>query len=155
MSGDSKQSVVEVIDKVISLGYKSDKSKDKSLTGSRKVQSKPKVRYFRITIGDFSLEVGTSSHTSFSFRDKTTPSAMINKILYSKLPNILQSSMTQKHLVLTLNPIVDLYEDCKNTLSATFCKHIQEDYREEMEPSESWKSSPVREELNDMTKKKL
>lgn len=73
------------------------------------MQSKPKVRYFRISMGDFSLEIGTSSHTSFSFRDKTTTAAMFNKILYSKLPNILQSSMTQKHLVLTLNPIVDLY----------------------------------------------
>jgi len=63
--------------------------------------------------------------------------------------------MTQKHLVLTLNPIVDLYEDCKNTLSTTFCKHMQEEYHDEMDISESWKSSPVREELNDMTKKKL
>jgi len=32
---------------------------------------------------------------------------------------------------------------------------MQEEYHDEMDISESWKSSPVREELNDMTKKKL
>lgn len=47
---------------------------------------------------------------------------MLNNVLYSKLPNTLQSSLAQKYIVLTLNPIVDLYEDCKNTLSSTFCR---------------------------------
>ena len=96
------------------------------LGGSRKVQSKPKVRYFKIKVDDFALEVGTSSFTSLSFRDKTSVSTMFNNLLFSKLPNILQSTLSQKYLVLTLNPIVDLYEDCKNTLSTTFCKFIQE-----------------------------
>lgn len=34
---------------------------------------------------------------------------MLNNILYSKLPDILQSAITQKYLILTVNPIVDLY----------------------------------------------
>ena len=55
---------------------------------------------------------------------------MLNNILYSKLPNVLQSNLSQKHLVLTLNPIVDLYEDCKNTLSTTFCKTMQDEVKE-------------------------
>ena len=44
------QGALEVMDKVISLGFKKDKQKS-SLGGSRKVISKPKVRYFRIKIG--------------------------------------------------------------------------------------------------------
>lgn len=55
---------------------------------------------------------------------------MLNNMLYSKLPNILQSTISQKYLVLTLNPIVDLYEECKNTLSTTFCKFVQEEAKE-------------------------
>jgi len=43
----------------------------------------------------------------------------INTVVYSKLPNILQSSLTNYHIITTLNPIVSLYEDCKNTLSIT------------------------------------
>jgi hypothetical protein len=50
---------------------------------------------------------------------------MLNNILFSKLPDILQSSISQKYLILTLNPIVDLYEDCKNTLSTTICRAAQ------------------------------
>ena len=73
---------------------------------------------------------------------------MLNNILYSKLPNILQSNLSQKHLVLTLNPIVDLYEDCKNTLSTTFCKHSQDEIKDDPEPSENWRGSPVKGELN-------
>jgi hypothetical protein len=153
MNATDREGIVEVIDKVISLGCKSDKQK--SLVGSRKVQSKPKVRYFKIKIDEFSLEVGSSSFTALSFRDKTTVSTMLNNILYAKLPNILQSTIAQKYLVLTLNPIVDLYEDCKNTLSTTFCKFIQEEPREDLDITDNWKNSPVREELNDFAKKKL
>lgn len=69
---------------------------------------------------------------------------MFNNLLFSKLPNILQSTLSQKYLVLTLNPIVDLYEDCKNTLSTTFCKFIQEESKDELEYAEEWKNSPVR-----------
>lgn len=82
---------------------------------------------------DFSLEVGSSSFTNLSFRDKMSVSAMLNNILYSKLPNTLQSTISQKYLVLTLNPIVDLYEDCKNTLSTTFCKFVQEEPKEDLD----------------------
>ena len=115
---------------MISLGYKKDKNKERSLGGSRKVVSKPKVRYFRVSIGNFSLEIGSSSHTSYTFREKVSVTGMLNNILYSKLPNVLQSNLSQKHLVLTLNPIVDLYEDCKNTLSTTFCKTMQDEVKE-------------------------
>lgn len=99
---------MQVIDKVIALGYKNEKPKDK-LASPRKTQSKPKVRYFKLKAGDFALEIGTSSFTSLGFREKTSVTSMLNNILYSKLPNILQSSLAQKYIVLTLNPIVDLY----------------------------------------------
>ena len=49
MKSDDKKGVLQIIDRVISLGYKSDKVK--SLGGSRKIISKPKVRYFKIKIG--------------------------------------------------------------------------------------------------------
>lgn len=80
-----------------------------------------------------------------------TPANMLNNILYSKLPDIMQSAITQKYLVLTVNPIVDLYDDCRNTLSTTFCRASQA--REEEEREE--KSSPVREELNEIVRRKL
>lgn len=125
LKANDESGIADIIEKVIAIGCKSDKPK--SLVGSRKVQPKPKVRYFRLRIDDFSLEIGTSSYTALSFRDKTSVTTMLNNILFSKLPNILQSSLAQKYLVLTLNPIVDLYEDCKNTLSTTFCKFVQEE----------------------------
>ena len=137
--------MIEIIDKVISLGYKSDKQKDKVMVSPRKGQSKPKVRYFKLKIGDFCLEIGTSSFTSLSFREKVSVTSMINNILYSKLPNILQSSLAQKYVVLCLNPIVDLYEDCKNTLSTTFCRAMAEEVRDEFEPTENINRSPIRE----------
>jgi hypothetical protein len=80
-----------------------------------------------------------------------TSNNMLNNILYSKLPDILQSSISQKYLILTLNPIVDLYEDCKNTLSTTFCRAFEPKDDENRE----WKASPAKEELNDVAKKKL
>lgn len=76
---------------------------------------------------------------------------MLNNILYSKLPDIMQSVITQKYLVLTVNPIVDLYEDCRNTLSTTFCRAVPA--REEEKEEE--KGSPVREELNEIVRRKL
>jgi predicted nuclease with TOPRIM domain len=79
---------------------------------------------------------------------------MLNSILYSKLPNILQSGLSQKHLVLTINPIIDLYEDCKNTLSTTLCKNLQDEVRDENEPSEYYRNSPAQ-ELNDSAKKRI
>lgn len=77
------------------------------------------------------MEVGTSSFTGLSFRDKMTPASMLNNIIYSKLPDILQSTISQKYMILTLNPIVDLYEDCRNTLSTTFCRANQIQVKDE------------------------
>lgn len=82
-----------------------------------------------------------------------TSTNMLNNILYSKLPDILQSTISQKYLILTLNPIVDLYDDCRNTLSTTFCKAAIQP-REEEEVKD-WRASPAREELNEVAKKKL
>lgn len=79
---------------------------------------------------------------------------MLNNIIYSKLPDTLQSAISQKYLILTLNPIVDLYEDCRNTLSTTFCKAAPINIKEEDEPRD-WRASPAREELNEAAKKKL
>jgi hypothetical protein len=89
------------------------------------------VRYFSFRTNDFSLEIGTSSFTGLSFRDKMTSTNMLNNILYSKLPDILQSAISQKYLILTLNPIVDLYEDCRNTLSTTLCRAVAVQPKEE------------------------
>jgi hypothetical protein len=83
-----------------------------------------------------------------------TATNMLNNIIYSKLPDILQSAISQKYLILTLNPIVDLYEDCRNTLSTTFCKAAPIQIREDDE-FKDWKASPAREELNEVAKKKL
>ena len=60
-----------------------------------------------------------------------TATNMLNNIIYSKLPDTLQSAISQKYLILTLNPIVDLYEDCRNTLSTTFCKAAPFSIKEE------------------------
>lgn len=83
-----------------------------------------------------------------------TAANMLNNIIYSKLPDILQSAISQKYLILTLNPIVDLYEDCRNTLSTTFCKATQIQIKEDDEIKD-WRASPAREELNEVAKKKL
>lgn len=110
--GNDKRSVVEVMNKVIALGYKNDKgSSGRGHTSSspRKVQSKPKVRYFSFHTDHFRFELASSSFTNLSFRTNTTPASMLNHILYSRLPNILQSSLAQQNLILTINPIVDRY----------------------------------------------
>lgn len=105
-------------------------------------------------INDFQLEIGTSSFTQSNFREKATLSSMLNNIFYSKLPDLLQSSISRKYLILTVNPIVDLYEDCKNTLSATLCKNVLQAQKDE--EWNDWKNSPVKEEqLNEQAKKKL
>lgn len=114
MEANDKESIFELIEQVIGLGIKNDKKGQ-----VKKGHSKPKVRYFCVKIGELSIEIVTSSHTSINFRDRNTQVEMLNHIVYSKLPNILQSSTSQKHLILTLNPIVDLYEECRNTLSAS------------------------------------
>lgn len=145
--GETRERAREVIDRVIGLGSKGEKGKER---GGKKGQAKPKVRYFRVRAGEFSLEVGTSSYTGLAFREKMTATSMLNNILYSKLPDVLQSALSQKYLVLTLNPIVDLYEDCRNTLSTTLCRAV-----EPREEEGEWRPSPLKEELNETAKKKL
>jgi hypothetical protein len=56
------------------------------------------------------IEIATSSFTNIFLKEKDDASTFYNNVLYSKLPNILQSAYGQKYLVFTLNPIVDLYE---------------------------------------------
>lgn len=154
MKGIDKESIIETIDRVIALGQKNDKKSEKHIVFSpKKMVAKPKVRYFSIRINDFNLEVGTSSFTGLVFRDKFSYISMLNNILYSKLPDILQSSISQKHLILVINPIVGLYDDCKNTLSTTFCKFIQSNKGED--DWKDWRTSPLKEELNESNKKKM
>jgi hypothetical protein len=78
--------------------------------------------------------------------------SMLNNILYSKLPDVLQSNASQNYLILTLNPIVSLYEECKNTLSATFCRGSPPKDEDE---TTDWKTSPAREDLSDLAKRKM
>jgi len=78
---------------------------------------------------------------------------MLNDILYSKLPDVLMSLACRRYLVLTVNPIVDLYEECKNILSLTLCKTIE--IKENKEEWNEWgTSSPLKEDLNKIAKKK-
>ncbi len=120
------------------------------------MQSKPKIRYFNIQIDDFALELCTSSFTNFAYRDKMTQSDMLGNIVYSKLPDVLQSSISHKYIILTVNPIVDLFDDCKNTLGLTLCKNVpQTPSNNKEEDWKDWKNSPLKEELNETTKKKL
>ena len=72
-------------------------------------------------------------------------------MLYSKLPDVLQSSFGEKYLIFTLNPIVDLYEDCRNILNATVCKSLF------ISPSKADKEadSPSKELLNLTVRRKL
>lgn len=106
-----KNAVAEVINKVVALGYRNEKGKERMLPASspKKNQAKPKVRYFSLQADQFRLELASSSFTGISFRPSVPPTALLNHILYSRLPDVLQSSRARQHLVLTLNPIVDLY----------------------------------------------
>jgi hypothetical protein len=144
--GSDKKSIVEVMNKVIALGYKTEKGKERergnTSSSPRKAQARPKVRYFSFQADGFRFELASSSFTNLSFRNSTTPAGMLNHILYSRLPDILQSALAHQHLILTLNPIVDLYEDCRNTLSATFCRP------QPREEDKDWRGSPMREGLN-------
>lgn len=89
----------------------------------------------------------------------------VNTVVYSKLPNVLQSSLTNYHIITTLNPIVNLYEECRNTLSITLVPfNNQQTNGQSLEGSPMggsnvyYSNSPQtinREDLNDLTKKKL
>jgi len=78
-------------------------------------------------------------------------SSFYNNVLFSKLPDVLQSSYGQKYLILTLNPIVDLYEDCKNTLNVTLCRVVLPGKKEDLKEIDS----PRKEMLNAMARKKV
>jgi hypothetical protein len=111
---NDKEGVITILERVLSQCVKGDK---------KKKQSRPKIRYLCIRINNWRLEIGTSSYTGVSLREKGAPS-MLNSLFFGKLPDVLQSSTGQKYLILTINPIVDLYEECKNTLSANLCKKM-------------------------------
>lgn len=65
---------------------------------------------------------------------------------------MLQSSYGQKYIILTLNPIVELYEDSKNILSITQHRMLYIDNKNE-ETKEL--ESPNKEMLNALARKKL
>ena len=99
--------------------------------------------------------MGTSSYTGVNLRDKMTPSAMLNHILYSKLPDVLQSTLAHKHLVLTLNPIVSLYEETKHTLAATLCRAKEHEFPEDSIVGREEGVEVAKKDLSSAAKKKL
>ena len=67
MTVDSREGALEIIDKVISLSFRDEKSKER-LQRSRKSNQRAHVVFFKVTAGNFCLETGSSSFTSISFR---------------------------------------------------------------------------------------
>ena len=65
-----KKTVVDVMNKVISLGYHSEKGKERMhpVSSPKKSQTKPKVRYFSFQADQFRLELASSSFTGISLR---------------------------------------------------------------------------------------
>jgi len=61
----------------------------------------------------------TTSYLNPFVKNNETFIDYLNTIVFSKLPNILQSSNTNYHIITLINPIVNEYEECKNTLSIT------------------------------------
>ena len=53
IKANKREDIEEIFNKIISMNQKSPKKVD--LLGKKKVASKPKVRYFRITIGEENL----------------------------------------------------------------------------------------------------
>lgn len=80
-----------------------------------------------------------------------TLSDTLNNICYARIPNGLQQTDCHRQIILTVNPIVSLYDDCKNTLAIANCKKQpqHEHYINE------WQDSPIKEDLNNTAKKKL
>ena len=117
---------------------------------------KARLTYFSFKIKSFSFEIATSSFTGIPMREKDILPTFYSKVLFSKLPDILQTSYGQKYLILTLNPIVELYEDCKNILNATlyrsqFTKSKEEEAKD-MEVSKEMLSSTARRKLEQFEK---
>ena len=99
-------------------------SKSVKKSEKNKKSDKPRVCYFNIRINEFCLEIATSSFTNIPVREKDSLSTFYNNILFSKLPDVLQNTASQKYLILPVNPIVELYEDCKNVLAATLYRTL-------------------------------
>lgn len=133
---------------MLSLAAKSPKKQD----AKKKGQSKPKARIFKISFGEeLSLEIITSSFTNVVIRDNMTLTETLNNICYARLPNSLQETDCFREIILTVNPIVSLYEDCKNTLAISNCKkHPQNEHY-----VNEWQESPVKDDLNNHAKKKM
>lgn len=148
MSGKNREEIEEIFEKVISMATKSPKKHE----AKKKGQSKPKARIFKISLGeDLSLEIITSSFTNVAIRDNMTLSETLNHICYARLPNSLQQMDCHRQIILTVNPIVSLYEDCKNTLSLSNCKK-----QAQLESFiNEWQDSPIKDDLNSTAKKKM
>lgn len=121
LTAHTKYEVEQALDKIIQMAQKSPKKAEVK----KKAQPKPKVRYLKLVQGELYLEIITTSFTNFSLRDSQTVTQALNNIAYSRLPNSLQPIDIWRQFILVLNPIVSLYEECKNTLSIINCKKTQ------------------------------
>ena len=148
LRGKNKEEIEAVIERVILMTQKSPKKHD----GRKKSPSKPKARIFKIIIGELSLEVITSSFTSVTIRDSTTVTDALNHLCYARLPNALQQVDCYRQIILTVNPIVSLYEDCRNTLALSNCK---KGTHQEAHFASDWQDSPSKDDLNVSAKKKF
>ena len=104
----SLEEITSLLKKLTNSSGSELRRNERSFNG-RKAE-KPRVAYFSLSIGQFMIEIATSSFTNIFLKEKDDASTFYNNVLYSKLPNILQSTYGEKYLVFTLNPIVDLYE---------------------------------------------
>jgi hypothetical protein len=76
----------------------------------------------------------TSSCLNPFIKNNETFNDYLNNIVFSKLNNVLQSTVCNYQIITTLNPIVSLYEECKNTLSVTIVPN-----KECATPKSDWK----------------
>jgi hypothetical protein len=125
------------------------------MESKKKTQPKPKVRYFKMEQGDDYLEIITTSFTNIILKSTLTMNEALNYIIYSKLPNSLQPTDCHREIILTLNPVVSMYEECKNTLAITNCRKLPTTAPENEEDEERIEASPIKEELNDTARKQL
>ncbi len=115
------QDVEKILDTVEKLGTKNPPSSHSKI-GAKKQPSKPKIRQFCVRVNDYILEIITSSHTVSPVKDNSCLSDALNQLVYSKSGDLLQLSSSNKQIVLTLNPIVQNYEECRNALLLLNCK---------------------------------
>ena len=123
MKGNVVEDVEKILDTVEKLGTKNQASgHSASKIMGKKQPSKPKIRQFCVRINDYILEIVTSSHTVLPIKDHSCLSDALNQMIYCKSGDLLQLSASNKQVVLTLNPIVQNYEECKNALALLHCK---------------------------------